>query len=918
MSATATLHRHAERNAIKARAEPDLLNLFEEHGGRRRGKALYCLFHEDKNPSASIRKGRYHCFACNLSLDVFEFIEKVQSTDFRGAMSYLADRYGIPLNNRTNGNSAGATAKPKPTKSSDSDKASALQEIARYAYENPDGTVLHYAVRFRKPDGAKTFRQCRPDGRGGFIWNLDGIKCVPYHLPQLLANKERTVFLPEGEKDCHTLEAWGFVASCNPGGAGGSDLYSQWGDYFRGRDVVIPIDNDESGRKHALRKAEILLGDASSVRILELPDLPEKGDVTDWRDAGGTSEQFYEIVHGADPLDAAALEELRKRWGLTEEEHHAPADTSKDTATPTDEPRAGAKPGVAKGVSDSSAFRLTDDGVFFIDHDPEKEPLKICGPLDITASTRDGGGDAWGCLLRWRDRENRQHEWAMPYSLLAGDGAEYRARLLDGGLLVAPGTRARQLLTTYLQTARPQKLALCVARIGWHGDSFVLPGATIGPEGTEPVLFQTAFESEHYLNIHGSVEEWRNNVGRYCRGNSRLILAASCAFAGPLLLLAGGESGGIHFVGPTSTGKSTALVVGSSVLGGGGQNGFVRTWRATTNGLEAVAELHNGLCLFLDELAQVDARDAAETAYLLGNGTGKSRMSRNIGARKNLQWNLLFVSAGEITLAEHAQTVGKRVKGGAEVRLLNIDADAGAGLGLFENLHGAESADAFARQRNDAARRFYGAPPRTYLEYLVRNRAAVEKAIRSFQADFLSRHVPADASGEVFRAAQRFAVIATAGELATDAGITGWKSDEAIAAAARCLESWIAGRGTAGAADAEAAIRQVKSFIEVNGSSRFQPAKPRVSSGGEPIPDRIMNRAGFRVDDENGDAVEYLVLEEVFRGEVSKGFDHQFVARTLRDRGYLNTQPPHLTKKRPLPEVGDVRVYSVSPSILEA
>ena len=99
MTATA-LHSHEDRDAIKARAEADFLNLFEEHGGRRRGKALQCPFHDDKNPSASIHKGRFHCFGCNLSLDVFGFIEKAQGTDFRGALSYLADRYGVPMNNR--------------------------------------------------------------------------------------------------------------------------------------------------------------------------------------------------------------------------------------------------------------------------------------------------------------------------------------------------------------------------------------------------------------------------------------------------------------------------------------------------------------------------------------------------------------------------------------------------------------------------------------------------------------------------------------------------------------------------------------------------------------------------------------------------------------------------------------------------
>src|SRR6202011_458590 len=126
------------------------------------------------------------------------------------------------------------------------------------------------------------------------------------------------------------------------------------------------------------------------------------------------------------------------------------------------------------------------------------------------------------------------------------------------------------------------------------------------------------------LASSGTLEDWKGNVGRLCSGNSRLIFAASCAFVGPLLALAGAESGGVHLVGATSTGKSTALQVGGSVLGGGGRAGFVQSWRTTANGLEAVADIHNDLTLFLDELSQLDPREAAEIAYLLANGRGKS------------------------------------------------------------------------------------------------------------------------------------------------------------------------------------------------------------------------------------------------------------------------------------------------------
>jgi uncharacterized protein (DUF927 family) len=777
--------------------------------------------------------------------------------------------------------------------SANGSQAAHTRTAVAYDYTDERGCLLYQSVRL----DPKGFRQRRPDGKGGWTWNIKSIRLVLYRLPELLKREAETIFICEGEKDVDSVERLGLLATCNPMGAG--KWRPEYSDALRGRSVAILPDNDSPGRKHAAAVSADLLRVGCEVRIVEIPTCK---DVSDWLGAGGTLEELRRFASQQLRLTAETLATWRAQW----------------------EPKAAREAAISdkglvegKSASKSSGFRLTDDGVIYFDPDPDKEPLRICGRLEVAALTRDSKGDGWGRLLSWTDSEGRVHEWAMPMSLLAGDGNEYRARLLDGGLFLAPGRKARELLTVYLQSMQPETRALCVARIGWHGDNFVLPGVTVGPESAETVLFQTPFDADHYLNVSGTVGDWRENVGRFCSGNSRLILATSCAFAGPLLSLVGGESGGVHFVGATSTGKSTALLVGGSVLGGGGRNGFVQSWRTTANGLEAIAELHNDLALFLDELAQMDPREAGETAYLLGNGSGKARMSRNIGLRKKLSWSVLYMSAGEVTLADHVQTAGKRAKGGAEVRLLNIEADAGAGLGVFENIHGAESADAFARHLKDAARRFYGAPLRTYLDFLTVGRAAAEKALRNFQEDFLVRHVPAGASGEVSRAAQRLALIAAAGELATEAGITGWKENEATQAAARCFENWLTQRGTAGAVDIETAIRQVKNLIEVNGASRFQSTKACLDGHGDPVHEKVINRAGFRVE-QDGETTMYLILTEVFRREFCEGFDYRTVAKALAARGFLESQPPHLAKKCRLPEVGMVRVYAIRSSILEA
>lgn len=566
-------------------------------------------------------------------------------------------------------------------------------------------------------------------------------------------------------------------------------------------------------------------------------------------------------------------------------------------------------------------FRLTENAVLYVDSDPEKEPIKVCGPLEVAALTRDGKSEGWGRLLRWPDAEGRVHAWPMPMSLLAGDGNEYRSRLLDGGLVISPGRRVRDLLTTYIQTASTNVRMLCVSRIGWHGENFVLPTETIGPASAQQVIFQTPYESECLLDAAGTLDDWKKNVGQFCSGNSRLIFSASCAFAGSLLTPAGVESGGIHFVGKSSSGKSTILCAAGSILGGG-RTGFVQSWRSTANGLEATASVHNDLTLFLDELSQLDAREASEVAYLLANGRGKSRMSRSIAPRATPTWHLLFVSAGEITLADHALTVGRKVRSGTEVRLLNIDADAGAGMGIFENIHGAASPDAFADQLKRAALRWYGTPLRTWLAFLTENRPQVERALKNFKTNFLSEHVPKGASGEVFRAAQRFALIAAAGEIATDAGITGWEPGEATTAAVRCLKSWIGRRGTTGASDAVVMLSQVRRFLEAHSSSRFQSICPPPGKGLHDRNDEaqvIRDRAGFLRRDPETDEIEYLILQEIFKSELCAGYDYRDVRKVLEDRGYLVREEPHWTvKPRHLPGMpSGTRVYCIRGKILE-
>lgn len=163
--------------------------------------------------------------------------------------------------------------------------------IRSYDYLGPKGEPVFQVTRWEP----KSFSQRRPDGHGGWINSVKDIQLVPYHLPEVLGAQE--VFIVEGEKDADALSVLDLVGTCNAQGAGKwKPEYSQW---FEDKRVCILPDNDDPGRKHAQDVAKSLNGIAATVKVVELPGLPPKGDVSDWLNAGGTRDGLLELFNAA-------------------------------------------------------------------------------------------------------------------------------------------------------------------------------------------------------------------------------------------------------------------------------------------------------------------------------------------------------------------------------------------------------------------------------------------------------------------------------------------------------------------------------------------------------------------------------------------------------------------------------------------
>ncbi|WP_243312352.1 hypothetical protein [Fundidesulfovibrio agrisoli] len=163
--------------------------------------------------------------------------------------------------------------------------------VASYDYHGADGGLVFQVTRWEP----KNFTQRRPDGRGGWINSVKGIELVPYHLPEVL--KADAVFIVEGEKDADALKAVGLVGTCNAQGAG--KWRPEYSSHFIGKRVCILPDNDDPGRKHAQAVAQALHGVAALVKVVELPGLPPKGDVSDWLANGGTREGLLALAKAA-------------------------------------------------------------------------------------------------------------------------------------------------------------------------------------------------------------------------------------------------------------------------------------------------------------------------------------------------------------------------------------------------------------------------------------------------------------------------------------------------------------------------------------------------------------------------------------------------------------------------------------------
>jgi hypothetical protein len=256
-----------QKSIYQTRTSPNLSAEYiaDSLGGKRKssnGFTCLCPAHNDKSPSLHIaeKEGKilFHCFAgCNQEA-------VVNALEVRNLWKHSKK---AALNVKR-------------------------EIVSTYQYTDEYGKLIIEKVRYRPKD----FRLRHVGKNGEWVWNANGCRQVPYQLPKLMSSilNGETILIVEGEKDVLKAEMLGLTATCNRDGADKFPL--EIVQYFEGASVVVVPDNDEPGAKHAIKIVSSLIGVAKSVDVLELPDLPEKGDLSDWLNAGGTKDKFLNLV----------------------------------------------------------------------------------------------------------------------------------------------------------------------------------------------------------------------------------------------------------------------------------------------------------------------------------------------------------------------------------------------------------------------------------------------------------------------------------------------------------------------------------------------------------------------------------------------------------------------------------------------
>ena len=507
------------------------------------------------------------------------------------------------------------------------------------------------------------------------------------------------------------------------------------------------------------------------------------------------------------------------------------------------------------------------------------ERMFISPPIVILGEARSLGNINWKRVIQFSDKDGKQHIVLIPYESFMGEAQDALKVIANNGLMPPRQSLKKNVFIQYIQNYPINKRFRCVDRVGWHGECYVTPNQTYGKNSTEELLFSC--EGINPYTTKGTFEGWKE-LSHLIELHNLAVLTFSCAFSGQLVELLGVESGGFHIYGSSTDGKSTITKAACSIWGVPKE--ISKSWRTTDNALENEAELRNDNFLNLDELRQAAPKSVSDIVYMLTGGQGKARSTKVGKNRDSKHFNLMYTSTGEVTLEEHLRRGGIELDAGLLLRFAHLPSDAGKGYGVFDEINYGSSIQEVANQINFLASQHYGHAGIKWLEYLTQNKPQILKKAQSLFDEFIAKYKNIK-NGQIQRVLRRFALVAVAGELATQANITGWRQGRAFEAVEHCFKMWSNSLNTLGSFEERKVLEHVKAFFESHGSSRFEDIAVLRHSSDENLRQRVSNRVGY-YDAENK---MYLISPTMFKKEICIGMNEAYTKKVLMQKGWLKT-----------------------------
>ena len=764
-----------------------------------------------------------------------------------------------------------------------------------HTYTDAQGNLIYVKSRYKHPaTGDKWIRSFHFDEAGKLLYGEpDFNKAYPegggkkplYQLPDLLQADSEPVYFFEGEQKAELAKQLGFIGTTT---GGASTVDKHYLEPVRGRRVYLWADYDEAGGKWLQSLYPPLKALDCEISVINASELgiPEKGDIVDW----------VELQH-KDGEDDGGINLLIKKLPTYEDEQLGKLLNDDKSNVPNSiiavEPVFEHENGVFEYVQKTNGTELyfntyKDDGDL-------KRAIWVCSKIEVLARSRDTNGKSWGILLEWLDYDGKIHKCAMPAESLR-DSSEYQKQLLNEGLRL--NNDALKKLDAFFINHPTDKRVRCVNKVGWYHDSYILPERTFGKD-KDSIVYQPEHHAENVYTQKGTLEQWRSELCKPLVEQTRIAFAVSVGFSGQLLDLLGHKGAIFHIIGGSTMGKSIGMKVAGSIWGN--PEKFCDTWRSTDNGLEAKAVSRNDCIICLDEISQGNPKAVAQSTYMLINGKAKTRAKASGGNRADPEWRLMGLSNGEKTLTTYLSEAGITANAGQLVRLIHIDADAGKGHRSFDSIVMGNSGAEQASIITNLYQQYYGTAGIAWLEYLAQDKQAHALTASNLMQSFINQYSGlSEQSGRVLAS---FAIVAAAGEMATNAGITGWQEGQATNAAKVCFQSYLDNYGSSANLEEKQVISHIAKYLQKYANSRFEDAESNVK--------RLNEKAGYYRQSNNT----YLFATEVFT-DICQPFDKRQVLEVLHKHNLIDKKSGRYDARINLKNVDLTRAYIVSGEVI--